>query len=243
FSLYHFVNLMVGYLVGRFGFFGMDPLKGNLPVCDFGCGLILLSFVIMVFVEGDERKAEALAPAIFQVDQNYREMYHRWRQGEAKGAKDPLSPSASELNATAAVRAVLFAHAMEPASALKAVGGFGLVGAGEGQPLAEPLRPASPARLRSGSEPPAVRVHAPDGRGVGAAHAAKLVGVALALVAGSLAGLQSVPATKYNQQHSSAKPTVVVFPQCLGIYICSSFIYLFYAAVARASGWSIPHSA
>ena len=27
------------------------------------------------------------------------------------------------------------------------------------------------------------------------------------------------------------------------IYICSSFIYLLYAAVARASGWSIPHSA
>ena len=34
FSLYHFVNLMVGYLVGRFGFFQMEKLKGNLMICD-----------------------------------------------------------------------------------------------------------------------------------------------------------------------------------------------------------------
>eukprot|EP00913_Durusdinium_trenchii_P020269 g19042.t1 len=34
FSLYHFVNLMVGYVVGRFGFFQMERLKGDLMVCD-----------------------------------------------------------------------------------------------------------------------------------------------------------------------------------------------------------------
>lgn len=34
FSLYHFVNLMVGYFVGRFGFFGMERLEGNLTICD-----------------------------------------------------------------------------------------------------------------------------------------------------------------------------------------------------------------
>ena len=38
----------------------------------------------------------------------------------------------------------------------------------------------------------------------------------LAILAGSLAGVQSVPATLYNQSHVEARPTVVVFPQCLG---------------------------
>lgn len=33
FSLYHFVNLMVGYVVGRRGYFNMEKLKGNLLVC------------------------------------------------------------------------------------------------------------------------------------------------------------------------------------------------------------------
>eukprot|EP00438_Fugacium_kawagutii_P013064 Skav206020 [mRNA] locus=scaffold4083:30462:32270:+ [translate_table: standard] len=33
FSLYHFVNLMVGYAVGRFEIFGMEKLRGNLLVC------------------------------------------------------------------------------------------------------------------------------------------------------------------------------------------------------------------
>ena len=33
FSLYHFVNLMVGYVVGRFGLFDMEKLRGNLLVC------------------------------------------------------------------------------------------------------------------------------------------------------------------------------------------------------------------
>ena len=67
---------------------------------------------------------------------------------------------------------------------------------------------------------------------------AKLLGVALALFAGALAGVQSAPWTKllvglrselpklhvvakvpaaiYNQRHPNARPTVVVFPQCLG---------------------------
>jgi len=51
FSLYHFVNLMVGYCIGRFGLFGVTPLTGELIYCDGGCLLILMSFFIMVFVE------------------------------------------------------------------------------------------------------------------------------------------------------------------------------------------------
>ena len=51
FSLYHFVNLMVGYCIGRFGLFGVKQIKGEILYCDVGCFLILCSFFAMVFVE------------------------------------------------------------------------------------------------------------------------------------------------------------------------------------------------
>ncbi|CAE7615106.1 tmem144A [Symbiodinium natans] len=261
FSLYHFVNLMVGYIVGRLGLFDMARLEGNLHVCDAGCTLILASFVIMVFVEGEQGDAHQpsqpaeLPPPMFQIDPNYREMYHRWRQGESRGAKD-----APMLNA---LRSTMFGYsAMEPGSNLKAVGGFGL-----GQVAAKPHVSGSAetafldSRLQhmprnfseptiassNGSRDAAASVESTQPGALPVLTASprmtKLLGVILALFAGGLAGVQSVPAAIYNQRHPGAHPTVVVFPQCLGIYICSSFIYLFYAAVARASGWSIPHSA
>lgn len=51
-----------------------------------------------------------------------------------------------------------------------------------------------------------------------------------------------VPTSLYNQRHKGQAATDVVFPQCLGIYICSSAIYLLYAAVAKLSGWRVPHA-
>jgi len=60
FSLYHFVNLMVGYCIGRFGLFGVKTLSGQLIFCDLGCLLILASFFAMVFVEaGHESKDDS----------------------------------------------------------------------------------------------------------------------------------------------------------------------------------------
>lgn len=260
FSLYHFVNLMVGYVVGRFGLFQMERLQGNLLVCDLGCALILISFVVMVFVEGEEKGTSRgqnleLPPPIFPIDNHYREMYQRWRQGEARGARD--LPQSFVMETAIAVRSAMFGHAaMEPNSNLKSVGGFGLLGT---RSEVVPLRPtedypvsngaaATPSILRRNSEPNLalpLSLHNSDGQGIdlSSGSAVKFLGIALALFAGGLAGVQSVPATLYNQRHPEASATVVIFPQCLGIYICSSFIYLFYAAVARASGWSIPHSA
>merc|ERR1719195_1791650 len=102
FSLYHFVNLIVGYVVGRFGIFGVKPLQGNIPVCDFGCFLILISFIVMVFVEegadheppleadggeapaADGEPVSMSAPLFEGVDQEYRRQYHQFRLGEAK---------------------------------------------------------------------------------------------------------------------------------------------------------------
>eukprot|EP00439_Symbiodinium_sp_Y106_P023303 s127_g2.t2 len=71
----------------------------------------------------------------------------------------------------------------------------------------------------------------------------KCVGIVLALLAGALTGVQSVPAALYNQKYSQAPATDVVFPQCLGIYVCSSAIYLLYAGVSKVAGWRVPHSA
>lgn len=60
FSLYHFVNLMVGYCIGRFGLFGVKKLTGELIYCDIGCFLVLASFFAMVFVEaGHESKDDS----------------------------------------------------------------------------------------------------------------------------------------------------------------------------------------
>lgn len=259
FSLYHFVNLMVGYVVGRLGLFGMAPLEGSLHVCDAGCALILASFIIMVFVEGEQgNESQPSTPIelprpLFQIDPNYREMYHRWRQGESRGSKD-----APVLNA---LRSTMFGYsAVESGGNLKAVGGFAL-GPAPPKPRAEgtahaaaflerheapmPRNSSEPTMAASSSSDDTVLTEAMQRGAIttSSPRAVKLLGVSLALFAGGLAGVQSVPAAIYNQRHPGASPTVVVFPQCLGIYICSSFIYLFYAAVARASGWSIPHSA
>ncbi|CAE7612148.1 tmem144B [Symbiodinium natans] len=58
FSLYHFQNMIVGYVVGRNGLFGLPTLEpafdGSLYVCDVGCCLILVSFVALLLVEGGE---------------------------------------------------------------------------------------------------------------------------------------------------------------------------------------------
>ncbi|CAK9048783.1 Cytosolic carboxypeptidase-like protein 5 (ATP/GTP-binding protein-like 5), partial [Durusdinium trenchii] len=166
FSLYHFVNLMVGYVVGRFGFFQMERLKGDLMVCDLGCSLILISFVVMVFVEGDSQRPRSqrvtileLPPAIFPIDHHYREMYQRWRQGEARGARD--LPESFVIETAMAVRSTMFAHAaLESGSNLKSVGGFGVVATQEELPLEgqnlvrpETLRPSHSPIVRSNSEP------------------------------------------------------------------------------------------
>lgn len=247
--------------MGRFGLFQMERLQGNLLICDLGCALILISFVVMVFVEGDEkgtspRQSLELPPPIFPIDNHYREMYQRWRQGEARGARD--LPKSFVMETALAVRSAMFGHAaMEPNSSLKSVGGFGLLGT---RSEVVPLRPtedypvsngavaASPFIMRRNSEPNLagpLSLHNVNGQGIDLyrSGSAKFLGIVLALFAGGLAGVQSVPATLYNQRHPEASATAVIFPQCLGIYICSSLIYLLYAAVALASGWSIPHSA
>eukprot|EP00931_Biecheleriopsis_adriatica_P027709 TRINITY_DN16617_c0_g1_i3.p1 TRINITY_DN16617_c0_g1~~TRINITY_DN16617_c0_g1_i3.p1 ORF type:complete len:469 (+),score=68.18 TRINITY_DN16617_c0_g1_i3:55-1461(+) len=290
FSLYHFVNLVVGYVVGRFGIFGMEPLQGNVQVCDGGCALVLVSFLLLVFVEDSGSSTELpaddmqLPPALLQIDEGYREMYHRWRVGEAReagGESRSLVEAASD--------ALISYSTSEPSGHLHSVGGFSVLSAPRESrscrehsrsdpafPTAsadgatsdshhKPLKATDAGLVRSASDPLSngtelhtgnsagsrasaqttaasssvpVRAQAPAGR-----LGRKLMGVLLALISGGLAGVQSVPATLYNQRHKGGNATDVVFPQCLGIYVCSSAIYLLYAAIAKLSGWRVPHSA
>eukprot|EP00913_Durusdinium_trenchii_P029783 g27909.t1 len=192
FSLYHFVNLVVGYGIGRFGIFNMEKLTGNVEICDIGCCLVLVSFVIMVFVEeaGDKQQdlsdrqglAESTQDELTeggrseqQSNQDFREKYTRWRE-------DHVAPARRHSVIEAAGTVLVSYSTGETGGQLKSVGGFSA--------SAEPNTAAG-------------RV----GR--------KAVGVLLALLAGTLTGVQSVPASLYNQR---------------------------YAAVAKLSGWRVPHA-
>ncbi|CAE7402574.1 TMEM144 [Symbiodinium natans] len=116
FSLYHFVNLVVGYVIGRFGIFGMESLRGNVKVCDAGCGLVLISFILMVFVESEEAPKGATTA---EGDQGFREDYQRWRQDHVKARR----PSVME-----AAGSVLVSYSTaEPGGHLHSVGGFSVL--------------------------------------------------------------------------------------------------------------------
>jgi len=60
FSMYHFVNIMCGYCIGRFGLFGI-PQAGGL-VSDIGCGIVFFSFVLLTFVEGEHAENGQASP-------------------------------------------------------------------------------------------------------------------------------------------------------------------------------------
>lgn len=101
FSLYHFVNLVVGYNVGRWGWFGVPVLSGNIALCDCGCALILLSFVVMVFVEPDAEAATCqgrrrLGTVAEEALPEYRAIYRHWRLA---GMALASPPDVSDLHA------------------------------------------------------------------------------------------------------------------------------------------------
>eukprot|EP00929_Paragymnodinium_shiwhaense_P033786 TRINITY_DN18494_c0_g1_i2.p1 TRINITY_DN18494_c0_g1~~TRINITY_DN18494_c0_g1_i2.p1 ORF type:complete len:425 (+),score=56.74 TRINITY_DN18494_c0_g1_i2:238-1512(+) len=114
FALYHFINLVVGYGVGRLGLFGLPRLETSLPhgllMCDIGCLILLIGFVIMIFVENDDHGGKhstsekrgnnsvcvdetVLGPPVRRVSSegeeltDFRRQYRKWRLGEAKGAR------------------------------------------------------------------------------------------------------------------------------------------------------------
>eukprot|EP00928_Gymnodinium_smaydae_P027105 TRINITY_DN21073_c0_g1_i1.p1 TRINITY_DN21073_c0_g1~~TRINITY_DN21073_c0_g1_i1.p1 ORF type:complete len:477 (+),score=62.63 TRINITY_DN21073_c0_g1_i1:203-1432(+) len=236
FSLYHFVNLIVGYSVGRFGLFGVPQLQGCVGLCDVGCCCILVSFLVMIFVETEPHKTQEagqtmspLPPLLFDgLDLEYRESYHRWRLGEAQGSKDPKVTAD-----------------FEDHSNYRSSGGFATFARPRrGSPSSGFLqRFLSQAQGRAGAEPllattaSAAASAAASGRS--AALKRKATGVLLALVGGGLCGVQTVPATLHSAKHPHESPLAVVFSQSLGIWVGSSAIYWLYASLAKR----VPHSA
>eukprot|EP00913_Durusdinium_trenchii_P030798 g28844.t1 len=90
FSLYHFVNLMTGYCIGRFGLFGVKVLTGKLLYCDIGCFLILISFFAMVFVEAGHENGEVSDSDIVKATGTM-------AKAEELGTLDRLGPGAQKV--------------------------------------------------------------------------------------------------------------------------------------------------
>lgn len=291
FSMYHFVNLSLAYLIGRLGIFGVPPaseiFQGSLYICDFGFAMVLASFVGLTFVEQEESSLadaqSALPPPIVQgIDEEYREMYRRWRLGESQGSTD-LPVGSLDVDAE-----IIGLRYRGRGAQNFSVGGFSIYGsltslemtrqtsvesggsahAGAQGAAAEspankaadkkvPLTKTSPVMLpaspipRAQSDPSGASTRQvtaellPDT--VAEAPTAsrlqkKLLGVVLALVSGGMCAVQSVPATLYNNAHPEKLATASVFPQCVGIWLASTAVYLLYAVIAKIQRWRVPHS-
>ena len=92
------MNLVVGYAIGRLGLFGMEPLRGSVAVCDLGCALVLLSFGLMVFVEGDQADGPSGSDS-----ESFRAKYSRWREEHARRRPSVIEAAGTVLVSCAAV--------------------------------------------------------------------------------------------------------------------------------------------
>lgn len=270
FSMYHFVNMAVAYCVGRFGLFGIPPsvevFQGSLFLCDVGFVLVLASFVGLLFVEQEhsttfDLKQPLPPPVVEGIDEQYRAMYRRWRLGESRGATDlPVFSLDDDLEFIRVNVGQQFS-----------VGGWGVFGAPSPAlpPLVDnennetraqpsnlqeqhiPSRPGQNASPnvsmcieRAQSEPIEGTPASPGMQRPWSttARRSKLLGVVLAVLTGALTGIQSVPATLFNHAHPETPATAVVLPQCFGIWLASTCIYLLYSSFARWRRWRVPHA-
>lgn len=265
FGLYHFVNLMVGYCVGRFGLFGLEKMKPTAPhgllFCDIGCGILLIGFVLMVIVESlgtevSESENTMLPSRIIDDSEiqdldDFREKYRSWRLGNAKGTKDQVGNFLVQALAVKQKRTVRFFNfslyeeppVLEEENVVDVEDDLSeqrrkVWGSSENLPVA--------AIKRSATEPGVLSERllddTPHGfRADGCCK--KTSGILLAVVAGSLCGINNVPPSLYTLQHPEKGPFAPVFSQCLGIWMTSSVIYVTYASVARyLIKWPVPHS-
>ncbi|CAK9073061.1 Transmembrane protein 144 homolog B (Transmembrane protein 144 homolog 2) [Durusdinium trenchii] len=208
FSLYHFQNMIVGYLVGRNGLFGLPRLQpafaGSLYVCDLGCLLVLVSFVGLLLVEGrgsdsEKEKEPGPAPSV-----------------HGKGQLDQIEEQHEE------------EVALDRNLRLLESSGFSAFAV---EVEDDEQAPHSP----DAAPPEAETERRKTWRKVA-------LGVLLAMVAGSLTGVQSVPATLYGLEHPEYPTTAVFFPQCLGAWFASTGIYLLYGGIARLRRKPVLHA-
>mmetsp|Transcript_68009 Transcript_68009/g.127010 ORF Transcript_68009/g.127010 Transcript_68009/m.127010 type:complete len:434 (+) Transcript_68009:52-1353(+) len=256
FSLYNFVNIVVGYCTGRFGLFGVKRLEpafdGGLWYCDAGCVMVLCSFVAMLLMEAD-------AP------QGHPEDFLPTERGSARrapslpvvmsGESPPDSPP-SAMEMTVPEVDIAANHTgrrdsegnmlvCEKQANAFATTGFALHGSRNfisRESLASAAAAASASSLSSSQLILQSEVRGSAVLPKAAPRTKQVLGGALALVAGGFAGLQSVPATLYTHQHKELSATATVLPQCLGIWFASCCIYWVYGSIAKLRNWSVPHS-
>jgi glucose uptake protein GlcU len=289
FSLYHFVNLMVAYCIGRFGLAGMPKMTGNMAVCDAGCLLILVSFIIMVSIEEDthgkkdaSREPENVAKA--------RDQYRDWREQKYDtAAKDKNGGRQRSRTVGFQVSNVLTDISFgEKGTHRLSVGGFSVHGAphvemqipeeailactdsspsevgkateetpllpgvkdgsdARGQILASAEAGFSTAKGRASTLPP-MRARLITMKSLSSEDSPRsrallrLGGIFLAICAGGLCGIQGVPGALHVQKYPEQPAIAVVFPQCVGIWVASSAIYLAYATFADWQGWEVHNS-
>jgi len=212
FSLYHFQNMIVGYLIGRHGLFGVPRLQpafeGSLFFCDAGCGLILLSFACMLLVESNEKQEPK--------EDGDRSQPAPTVHGRGQTSEEKYTTLPEETGDRLLDSGVYAVFALELDDEVEA----------EANPVEEtsaaPVEPEQRQNSRTSKN--------------------YILGVLLAIVAGSLAGVQSVPATLYNLEHPAYPSTAVVFPQCLGVWFASTAIYVVYSGIARLRKKTVQHS-
>jgi glucose uptake protein GlcU len=259
FSMYHFINIMTGYLLGRIGFLGIQPSGGIAG--DIGCGIIGISFIILANVEGDHDRSHdtrqcsipsnspslvsnppSLSDAIVpEIDQQYREQYRRWRLGEAQGASDPkiqeMLETIEAFNPVPLRRHMplpLF-RGPTPFSALTPEIEFQPSERGNGSVASAPCLSVTAAASQNTAEVDISEGSSPRG-------CVKMsAGIILAIITGILTGSCATPSIKYNFDHPGT-PFPATLSMNVGFWFCATVIYVAYTCYARIRRRKVPHA-
>jgi len=200
--------------------FGVKPLQpkfeGSLYICDVGCFLMAVSFVVIIFVEVGEGDIADAASSRASPEQPLESGV----PGDADDAGSPSRLTRSNFgNFTVCTSAACNeAHAEVLAQ-----------GSERGENVSS-MSVLTAAPLTT------------DGGNFQLGQWRIPIGILLAIVGGVLAGVQNVPASLHMQNERASTPSAVVFPQCLGVWVTSSVIYLLYSGVAKIQKWKVQHS-
>mmetsp|Transcript_23404 Transcript_23404/g.54021 ORF Transcript_23404/g.54021 Transcript_23404/m.54021 type:complete len:431 (+) Transcript_23404:44-1336(+) len=254
FSLYHFVNIVVSYCVGRFGLFGVKRLEpafeGGIWLCDLGCAMILCSFVAMLSMESDAQQgyAEEVLPSAARGSVRGAPTLPVVLSGESPPQLPPdteLTLPEVDIAANHTGRRDSEGNLLVCEKQANAFSSTGFALHGSRNFISRESLASVGASASTLSSSYLITQREVRGSAVlskASPHTKRALGGMLALVGGGISGVQSVPATLYAQQHKQVSALATVLPQCLGIWLASSCIYLAYGSIAMLRRWSVPHS-
>lgn len=271
FSLYHVVNLVVGFVVGRFGLFGMPRDEPARPLLqDLSILLFVLSFIFMARVEPDMPDAltRKMGERVGTDDEHGENTAENRYDSSTDEDRERRTFGVCTSAPAASGRAPVSADseiAMSPMSPNIEVG---LVSGSESGALRKPLPAISrahsiavaPAAAREPGAEPAHRCTGSTGcswwarleRGRrkrrltpwSADVERKSLGVLVAIAAGATCGVNAVPFTIWNATRpADVSPLTFVFSQCIGAYTASTLFYVTAQLVALLRGTRVKHSA